>query len=107
MRSFRRSSKLFCFTLLAALSSPAFAQVNGIENSRGVDSKVNYSQLTQLGPWDDRNYQITQADLALLPVNDVPVPGVVHGLAPRALATPAVMRRMNGQLMAVLCMPQL
>lgn len=76
MRSFRRNSTLLCISILAALSSQAFAQVNGIKNYLGVDPKVDYSQLTQLGPWDDRNYQITEADLALLPADDVAVPGV-------------------------------
>ena len=76
MRSFRRNSTLLCISILAALSSQAFAQVNGIKNYLGVDPKVDYSQLTQLGPWDDRNYQITEADLAILPADDVAVPGV-------------------------------
>ena len=76
MISFRRSSVLLCFSLLAAISSQALSQAKGIDNSRGVDPKVDYTQLTQLGPWDDRNYQITEADLALLPADDVRVPGV-------------------------------
>lgn len=76
MISFQRSSIVLCFSLLAAISSQALAQAKGIDNSRGVDPRVDYSQLTQLGPWDDRNYQITEADLALLPADDVRVPGV-------------------------------
>ena len=76
MRTARRSSKLLCFALVSILASPVFAQVNGIENSRGIDPQVDYTQLTQLGPWDDRNYKITREDLALLPADDVAVPGV-------------------------------
>jgi hypothetical protein len=34
--------------------------------SRGVDPRVDYSTLTRFGPWDDRNYSLTQEDLELL-----------------------------------------
>lgn len=37
-----------------------------INPARGVDPGVSYADLTFLGPWDDRNYQLTRADLALL-----------------------------------------
>lgn len=76
MRTARRCPKLLCIALLSIFTPQAFAQVNGIENSRGADPQVDYTRLTKLGPWDDRNYQITRADLALLPADDVAVPGV-------------------------------
>jgi hypothetical protein len=46
--------------------------INGQEiiQSRGVDSQVRYQDLTRFGPWDDRNYQLTRADLDLLAPNE-------------------------------------
>ena len=41
-----------------------------IKQSLGVDQKVNYSSLINYGPWDDRNYQLIQKDLSLLPDDD-------------------------------------
>ncbi|MEM7351555.1 MAG: sialidase family protein [Acidobacteriota bacterium] len=37
-----------------------------IVQTRGVDGRVDYASLVRFGPWDDRNYQLTQEDLALL-----------------------------------------
>lgn len=48
--------------LLCAASAPA----QTIVQSRGVDARVDYASLTDYGPWDDRNYQLTQDDLTLL-----------------------------------------
>ncbi|MEZ5333239.1 MAG: sialidase family protein [Thermoanaerobaculia bacterium] len=49
-----------------------------VDQSRGVDSRVDYSKLLRYGPWDDRNYELTVEDLALLARNEselkVPVP---------------------------------
>ncbi|MEM7583048.1 MAG: sialidase family protein [Acidobacteriota bacterium] len=52
----------------SALSPAALAQE--IDQSRGHDSRVDYESLTRFGPWDDRNYQLTQDDLALLAPNE-------------------------------------
>ncbi len=41
----------------------AGGQGQTIEPSRGVDSRVDYVSLVRFGPWDDRNYQVTQEDL--------------------------------------------
>lgn len=41
-----------------------------IEQSRGVDPRVDYAGLTRYGPWDDRNYELSAEDLALLPKHD-------------------------------------
>ena len=41
-----------------------------IDNSRGVDSRVDYESLKEFGPWDDRNYDLTLEDLAWLSSNE-------------------------------------
>ena len=61
------NSKIFFVAILGIamlISAPAWSQ---IENSNGVDPNVDYQSLTEYGPWDDRNYQITKDDLAVLP----------------------------------------
>lgn len=52
---------------------PAFCQTFidvdqqvAIDPKRGVDRRVDYPSLLQFGPWDDRNYQLTAKDLAVL-----------------------------------------
>ncbi len=37
-----------------------------IDPARGVDKLVDYESLIHFGPWDDRNYELTAGDLALL-----------------------------------------
>jgi hypothetical protein len=51
------------------------AMVDEIDNAtivqaQGVDQRVDYASLRRFGPWDDRNYQLTQEDIALLPADD-------------------------------------
>ena len=46
------------------------AEAQSIQQIRGVDATVDYESLTLLGPWDDRNYQLTQKDLELLADNE-------------------------------------
>ena len=41
-----------------------------IVQSKGVDQSVDYASLRRFGPWDDRNYQLTAADIRLLPADD-------------------------------------
>jgi len=41
-----------------------------IVQSRGADTTVNYAALADMGPWDDRNYALTQRDLAFLSPNE-------------------------------------
>jgi hypothetical protein len=53
--------------LLIAVSLSATAE---IRQELGVDQSVDYASLTQYGPWDDRNYNLTAADIALLPEDD-------------------------------------
>ncbi len=56
---------LFLFMILLVAVSQA-----EIIQSKGVDQSVDYKALEKLGPWDDRNYQLTKADLDVLPKND-------------------------------------
>ncbi len=57
-----------CAGVLALSALPAAAQP--VDQGRGVDSRVDYASLTRFGPWDDRNYQLVQEDLALLAPNE-------------------------------------
>lgn len=41
-----------------------------IDQSRGIDQRVDYRSLTRFGPWDDRNYMLTLEDVRLLPEDD-------------------------------------
>ena len=41
-----------------------------VDPSQGVDSRVDYSALLDIAPWDDRNYQLSQDDLAVLPEDE-------------------------------------
>ena len=56
---------LIIFMILSACISQA-----EIKQSLGVDQSVDYASLASLGPWDDRNYQLTKADLDILPEDD-------------------------------------
>lgn len=47
-----------------------------IDQARGADQAVDYASLRKFGPWDDRNYDLTAADIAMLPANDRYVPNV-------------------------------
>lgn len=46
------------------------AQTIAVDPRRGVDRRVDYAALAQLGPWDDHNYQLTHEDLAVLPAGE-------------------------------------
>lgn len=60
--------------LIVASHTPFGAQASAvkvrIDVSRGLDSSVDYVSLTEIGPWDDRNYELTAEDLALLAPNE-------------------------------------
>lgn len=56
--------------LCLAFGWSATATAHTIDQARGVDPLVDYQALTAFGPWDDRNYQLTKADLALLAPNE-------------------------------------
>ena len=53
------------FSLNAEIAKPL--QIN---NALGVDKNLDYSLLQEMGPWDDRNYQLTKNDIAILPFDD-------------------------------------
>ncbi len=57
---------------LAVAVDPEYMPTNAL----GVDARVDYVALLKQGPWDDKNYQLTLEDLAVLPENDVYRPGV-------------------------------
>lgn len=60
---------LFVFlTLGCFLSIGLYAHPK--KDKRGVDPKVDYRSLDEYGPWDDRNYGLTAADLQLLAPNE-------------------------------------
>jgi hypothetical protein len=57
--------------LAAALLTPmcGFAATI-VKASRGVDASVDYAALAKIGVWDDRNYQLDAADVALLSADE-------------------------------------
>ncbi|MEM8960327.1 MAG: hypothetical protein AAGD38_02515, partial [Acidobacteriota bacterium] len=57
----------FTFVLALVLLTAGLAGAQDIKQNRGVDIRVDYADLTKLGPWDDRNYDLTLEDLAVLP----------------------------------------
>ncbi|MCP3961635.1 MAG: hypothetical protein GY719_27660 [bacterium] len=63
-----RATAIGLFFVLALVALPALGQT--IVQSKGVDARVDYASLDRVGPWDDRNYQLTKDDLALLADNE-------------------------------------
>lgn len=59
-----------CALAIALFLPMAALPAQTIKQLRGVDSRVDYASLRRFGPWDDRNYQLTQEDLALLAPNE-------------------------------------
>ncbi|MEO0422311.1 MAG: proprotein convertase P-domain-containing protein [Pseudomonadota bacterium] len=61
-----------------ALALPALAADPVIRQELGADQRVRYTDLMKFGPWDQRNYQLTLEDLALLADNEaelnIPIP---------------------------------
>ncbi|MGE4070073.1 MAG: hypothetical protein AB7E72_02765 [Lysobacterales bacterium] len=82
MRLVTMGSKLCCLvmaTLWMGLSGGAYAAADPDfvpNNALGSDPSLDYSSLLKFGPWDDRNYQLSAQDVAILPSNDRFVPGV-------------------------------
>ncbi len=67
---------LLCATTLAPFSTAYAADEPVINQALGADPSVEYADLVKFGPWDDRNYQLTAADVAVLPAEDYFVRGV-------------------------------
>ena len=42
------------------------SQAQMVENDKGIDIRLDYVALKKLGPWDDRNYELTLEDVSLL-----------------------------------------
>lgn len=66
---------LCTLALTAAHAQPQvqFVDADGtvaIDATLGADPSVDYGSLTLLGPWDDRNYDLTAEDLAYLAPNE-------------------------------------
>ena len=70
----RRPSLLAALVFLS-LAPPALALE--IDRARGADPRVDYAALATLAPWDDRNYNLTREDLALLPADEA---GIVEAI---------------------------
>ncbi|MEM6335451.1 MAG: sialidase family protein [Bacteroidota bacterium] len=62
--------KWMCCASLALGLAVSTTQAQEIDNSLGVDARVNYAELKTFGPWDDRNLQLTAEDLAILPADE-------------------------------------
>ncbi|MFN7962773.1 MAG: sialidase family protein [Thermoanaerobaculia bacterium] len=62
-------ARIFVAGLALGLLS-SLAQAQQVVPTRGVDSRVDYPALKKIGPWDDRNYQLTLEDLQLLAPNE-------------------------------------
>src|SRR5687767_13708891 len=54
--------------MAAGFSVAATAQP--IDPGKGVDPRVDYPGMANIGPWDDRNYRVTKEDLAVLAPNE-------------------------------------
>ncbi len=66
-------NRLLAATVAAAafcLALAPLAAAQTVDQSRGVDARVDYPSLKRFGPWDDRNYQLTAEDLGLLADNE-------------------------------------
>ena len=65
---------LVCLLGATGAAAQTFIDVDGrvaVDARRGADDRVDYASLTRYGPWDDRNYMVTQEDLALLADNEL------------------------------------
>jgi hypothetical protein len=58
------------YLLLLMFFYTNFAHAQNIDNSFGVDVRLDYSSLKEFGPWDDRNYDLVLEDLDWLSENE-------------------------------------
>jgi hypothetical protein len=61
-------SAIILLSIFSMGSITSFGQE--VIQARGIDQSVDYSSLKAIGPWDDRNYEVTTEDLALLAPNE-------------------------------------
>ena len=60
----RRWRTLLAAGVLLAAAFATAAAAQPIDPGRGVDPRGDYRSFVEIGPWDDRNYQVTKEDLA-------------------------------------------
>ncbi len=60
---------IVCIVILIALCW-SIAQAQPVDQDRGFDQRVDYAALKQIGPWDDRNYDLSLDDLSFLGSNE-------------------------------------
>ena len=65
------------FALCLALACVATAGAQEVFQQKGADSRVDYASLAKIGQWDDRNYKLTQEDIALFADNEAELGGAV------------------------------
>lgn len=72
------TKKLLLTFCSACLLTGGLLHAQTIDPARGADPSVDYEALKKIGPWDDRNYALTAADLEVLSANEseqrTPVP---------------------------------
>lgn len=56
--------------VLVAFALAAVGRAQRVDNRKGADPSVDYSQLAKYGPWDDRNYNLTRKDLVWFAPNE-------------------------------------
>lgn len=74
----------FCVWGIGTARDPGDYFTVDVVASRGADSRVDYSSLVAYGPWDDRNYEMTKADVELLAKDEAslkdPIPAFFRAL---------------------------
>lgn len=66
----RTRTRVAIAAMLLASCTLSTGRTRNIDPSRGVDPTLDYEALTEIGPWDDRNYQLTAKDLEVLAKNE-------------------------------------
>lgn len=66
----RRWRALLVAVMFMAAGFSMAATAQPVNQGKGVDPRVDYPGLANLGPWDDRNYKLTKEDLAVLSPNE-------------------------------------
>ncbi len=66
----RRWRALLVAGLFMAAGFSVEATAQQVDQRKGVDPRVDYPGLANIGPWDDRNYSLTKEDLATLAPNE-------------------------------------
>ncbi len=78
LRITRKLAIMATVWLVVGLFSATFPALAGeIDQTLGVDQRVDYKSLVQYGPWDDRNYGLTLEDLQFLGPNEAEIGGAI------------------------------